>query len=94
MADAELDLRAQRTPNPNSMLFHVNRDLTDKKTGETYSTDEAAADSPLAAGILRVTGVSSVFFLPRSITVTRDPTVAWEDILPEVENAIRENLGA
>jgi len=93
MAQGEdLEVRVQRTPNPNSMLFHVNRSLTDRKTGETFGTPEAAAASPVAAEIFRVAGVSSVFFLPSSITVTRDPTVPWEDILPDIESAIRAGL--
>lgn len=92
MAEGDLQVRVQRTPNPNSMLFHVNRDLTDKKTGETFATPEAASASPLAAEIFRVPGVSSVFFLPNSITVTRDPTVPWEEILSDVESAIRAGL--
>ena len=92
MTDGDLEVRAQRTPNPNSMLFHVGRTLTDKKTGETFATPESAADSPLARGILEVPGVRSVFFLPNSITVTRDPTMPWEDMLPGVEDAIRSGL--
>jgi hypothetical protein len=92
MASADVDVRIQPTPNPNSMLFHVNRDLTQKKTGETFSSAETAAASPLAAEIFKVAGVSSVFFLPNSITVTRDPAVAWDDILSDVESAIRDGL--
>jgi hypothetical protein len=92
MAENDLEVRVQRTPNPNSMLFHVNRELTDKKTGQTYSTEQAAAESPLAREIFRVEGVRSVFFLPSSITVTRDPAVAWEDMLQDVEDAIRAGL--
>jgi hypothetical protein len=93
MPQGDLELRVQRTPNPNSMLFLVNRTLTDKKTGETYATPEAAAASPIASEIFRVAGVRSVFFLPSSITVTRDPTVAWDDILGDLEDAIRAGLG-
>jgi hypothetical protein len=37
--------------------------------------------------------VASVFFLPASITVTRDPAAAWEDVLSPVEDAIRSALG-
>ena len=93
MANGDLEIRVQRTPNPNSMLFHVNRELTTKKTGETYSTPEAAEGSRLARALLGVRGVASVFFLPASITVTRDPAAAWEDVLSPVEDAIRSALG-
>jgi hypothetical protein len=86
---ADLEVRVQRTPNPNSMLFQVNRDLTDKKTGQTFSSPEVAQTSPVASEIFKVAGVRSVFFLPNSITVTRDPAVAWEDIVSDVESAIR-----
>ena len=90
--EGDVEVRVQRTPNPNSMLFHVNRELTDRKTGETYATEEAAGGSPLAREIFRVNGVRSVFFLPSSITVTRDPAVAWDDILADLEEAIRVGL--
>ncbi|MBA2564545.1 MAG: NifU N-terminal domain-containing protein [Gemmatimonadetes bacterium] len=89
----DVEIRVQRTPNPNSMLFHVNRELTQKKTGETFANPESAAESPLASGIFGVPGVKSVFFLPRSITVTRDPAVAWEAMLGDVEDAIRAGFG-
>jgi hypothetical protein len=93
MAEVEaLQLRVQRTPNPNSMLFHVNRDLTDRKSGQTFANPEAAAAAPVAAEIFKVAGVRSVFFLPNSITVTRDPAVQWEAILPDIEEAIRTGL--
>jgi hypothetical protein len=95
MAEGDaLQLRVQRTPNPNSMLFHVNRDLTDRKTGQTFASPEAAAESVVATEIFKVPGVSSVFFLPNSITVTRDPSVPWEDIVSDIEDAIRAGLQA
>ncbi|MFN2431735.1 MAG: NifU N-terminal domain-containing protein [Gemmatimonadota bacterium] len=88
----DLEVRVQRTPNPNSMLFHVNRALTEKKTGETFSNEDTAAASPLARELFKVAGVRSVFFLPSSVTVSRDPAVAWEDMLDDLESAIRAGL--
>ena len=92
MPAEDLEVRVQRTPNPNSMLFHVNRVLTDSKTGETFATVEAAEASPVARELFRVHGVRSVFFLPSSITVSRDPAVPWDDILPDLEGAVRAGL--
>ena len=88
---AVLEVRVQRTPNPNALLFHVNRSLTDKKVGETYSSLAAAQASPLAAKLLQVAGVQSVFFLPSSITITRSSGASWDSIAPAVETAIREH---
>ena len=90
--DVPLEVRVQRTPNPNSMLFHVNRVLTQSKTGETFSSLETAETSPLARELFRVPGVRSVFFLPGSVTVSRDPAVPWDDILSDLEEAIRAGL--
>jgi len=78
----------QPTPNVNALKFVVNRRLTEGRS-QTFRTPQEAAASPLAAALLAVPGVVQVFFLNDFITVTRSPSVQWEEIADHVESVIR-----
>ena len=78
----------QPTPNVNALKFVVNRRLTEGRS-QTFRTPQEAAASPLAAALLAVPGVVQVFFLNDFITVTRDPSVQWENLADQVESTIR-----
>ncbi len=81
----------QPTPNVNALKFVVNRRLTEGRS-QTFRTPQEAAASPLAAALLAVPGVVQVFFLNDFITVTRDPSVQWENLADQVESTIRRHF--
>ena len=81
----------QPTPNVNALKFVVNRRLTEGRS-QTFRTPQEAAASPLAAALLAVPGVVQVFFLNDFITVTRSPSVQWEEIAGHVESVIRSHF--
>ncbi|MCL6650411.1 MAG: NifU N-terminal domain-containing protein [Chloroflexi bacterium] len=82
MADP-VQVRAEATPNPNSMKFTVNRELWAGRARTVSSQDEALG-LPLAVRLLAVPGVRSLFFLRDFVTVTRDPGANWEALVPAV----------
>jgi hypothetical protein len=48
-----------------------------------------AKDDPLGAAIFEIPGLMGVFCTADFVTVTKDPAVAWEEIVPAFAAAIR-----
>ena len=88
---SEVDIRVQPTPNPNSVLFHVDRTVTEERMKQFNSSGDAAG-APLAQALFGIGGVASIFFMPNSITVSKDPDSDWNDIVPAAEEAIRSHF--
>jgi hypothetical protein len=86
-----VDIRVQPTPNPNSVLFHVDRTVIEERMKQFNSADDAA-DSPLATALFAIEGVTSIFFMPNSITVSKTPDGDWEAIVSDAEEAIRSHF--
>lgn len=89
---SDVTIRANATPNPNSMLFHVDRTVTEERMKQ-FDSVEDAGDAPLARALFAIDGVKSVFFMPTSITVSKVPEADWNDLAPAAETAIREHFG-
>jgi len=88
---SDINIRAQPTPNPNSLLFHVDRTVTEERMKQ-YNSPGDATDSPLARALFEIGGVASVFFMPNSITVSKGADGEWNDIAPAAEAAIRSHF--
>ena len=77
-----IDVRIDRTPNPNAMKFTAAKRLfnarLEAKKGETV-------DSPLAQELLKVNGVDNVFGYEDFVTVNKDFDAKWDDLLPNIE---------
>ena len=91
MAD-DLEIRIEATPNPQSLKFTLNRTVWEGRA-QTFSDATQAFASPLARELLETTGVKSVFFLRDFVTISREPSIPWETIAPEVERVLREHFG-
>ena len=86
-----LTVRAEATPNPNSLKFTANRILWEGRA-QTFSSPDQALTAPLARKLLAIPGVKSVFFLRDFVTITREPGAGWEPIAAAVEQQLREHL--
>jgi hypothetical protein len=82
-----VQVTVEATPNPNSLKFTVDRELWSGRARTVSSKDEAFG-LPLAARLLDVPGVKSVFFLRDFVTVSRQPDTDWSTIVPAVTAAI------
>lgn len=86
-----LRVDVQPTPNVNALKFVVNRKLTEGRSQTFRSAEEAAAHA-LAGRLFAIPGVVQVFVLNDFVTVTRDPSAAWDAIAGAVDAAIRAHL--
>lgn len=78
-----LFIETQDTPNPNSIKFIPGVQVLETGT-RNFPTPASAIGSPLARLLFRVQGVSSVFFGPDFITITKseDEEVTWGEVKP------------
>jgi 8-oxo-dGTP pyrophosphatase MutT (NUDIX family) len=91
MAQAELTVTVQGTPNPNAAKFTLNRSLPDQG-GRSYFGVGETGDDALAARLFDVEGVRALFMVDNFITVTKVDEVRWDDLVEPIEAAIREVL--
>jgi NFU1 iron-sulfur cluster scaffold homolog, mitochondrial len=64
------------TPNPQALKFILNEKLLNRET-RNYKNAAEAENDPLAKGIFAISGVVSVFYMDKFITIEKDPKVAW-----------------
>lgn len=81
----------QPTPNINALKFVVNRRVTEGRSQTFRSADDAGAH-PLALRLLGIPGVVQVFLLNDFVTITRDPSMGWDEIATSAESTIREHF--
>jgi hypothetical protein len=79
----------QPTPNINALKFALNRRVTEGRSQTFRSVGEASAH-PLASRLFAIPGVVQVFLLNDFVTVTREPSAAWDEIAVSAEAAIRQ----
>jgi Fe-S cluster biogenesis protein NfuA len=94
-------IQTQSTPNASALKFLPNHNVLPPGFPSTFleytsprATLAAPHPSPLAARLLDVDGVSSVFYGPDFITVTKAEDVNWAHIKPEVFSLITEAITA
>ena len=78
----------QETPNPNAMKFSLN--ITVAETGSfSFNATDTEIAHPIAAAVLAVEGVVSVFGVNDFITVSKTDEAGWDVLLPAVVDAIK-----
>lgn len=78
-----------RTPNPNALKFTVGRPVG----GPTTFTAANADESPLAAELLAIPGVISMFLTADFVTLTKDGAASWDEIQGQAVSAIEGHFG-
>ncbi|KAA0968565.1 NifU family protein [Aureimonas fodinaquatilis] len=84
-------IQTESTPNPQTLKFLPGRVVLESGTAEFLDAADAAARSPLAARLLAIDGVTSVFFGYDFVTVTRDAT-EWPHLKPAILAGIMEHF--
>jgi Fe-S cluster biogenesis protein NfuA len=72
---ADVDL----TPNPNALKFVLNERLLKYETRQFHNIEEAAND-PLAKGVFEISGVVSVFYMDKFVTIEKSKNANWGQI--------------
>ena len=78
----------EETPNPNAVKFILRKPVSNGVAKSFSSADQAAAD-PLAKALFDVGNVVSVFYMDKMITVEKDDSGDWDDLLPTLAVPIR-----
>lgn len=82
----------QQTPNPHAGKFTVDRQVTPVGTSRSYYDQDEARDDPMASRLMKLAGVRSLFMVDDFITVTKNAGAQWDDLVPQVEEVIREHM--
>jgi Fe-S cluster biogenesis protein NfuA len=83
-------IQTEATPNPATLKFIPGKPVLASGTLEYRAIDEAG-DSPLAARLFGVEGVTGVFLGQDFISVSKAEPIAWQHLKPAVLGAIMEH---
>ncbi|KAF2749214.1 HIRA-interacting protein 5 [Sporormia fimetaria CBS 119925] len=90
-------IQTEPTPNPDALKFNPNQRVLPETISSPFleytsprSTLAPPHPSPLAAKLLAIDGVTSIFLGTNFITVTKDSSTPWAHIKPEVFAVINE----
>jgi len=86
-----VEITPEPTPNPNAFKFSVDRPPTDQRS-LTYTAGSDPSESALGARLYALDGVTNVFMTPRFVSVTKEDDVSWNDLGPEVMEAIQAHF--
>ena len=78
----------EETPNPNAVKF-ILREPISNGVAKSIASAAQAADDPLAKALFDVGNVVSVFYMDKMITVEKDESGDWDDLLPKLAVPIR-----
>jgi len=88
---SKIEIRTQRTPNPNAMKFIVSKTVkTDGKI--SYTEAEACRHVPLASVLLGLANVTQVHFFDNVITVTQNGASDWQALGAAVVDRIETEM--
>ncbi|KAI1388292.1 HIRA-interacting protein 5 [Hypoxylon trugodes] len=92
-------IQTEVTPNADALKFLPNHNVIPPEVSTPFieylnprSTIAPPYPSPLAAELMNIDGVTSVFYGPDFITVTKSPDANWIHIRPEVFSLITEAI--
>jgi Fe-S cluster biogenesis protein NfuA len=82
-------MHAERTPNPNSIKWVLNRTLAPDAGGVEFGEPVAADVSPVAASLFGVDGVEGVYLGSDFVTVSKASGAEWTDLAPPIVEALQ-----
>ena len=77
------------TPNPNAMKFPVGKPVG----GPATFVSGRETDNEMAAALVALEGVTSIFMTADFVTITKTPAGSWESITPEAIRILETHLG-
>ncbi len=76
------------TPNPNALKFTVGTDVGGPKTFVAGRT----VDDPMAAKLLQLEGVTSVFMTADFVTLSKHPDSSWDTIADDAKRILEAHF--
>lgn len=84
--------RAEQTPNPNSLKFTTSGGTFRQEGIAAFSSSDEADNDPLARRLFSLSGVDDVFITPQFVTVSKEPSMDWNRLKPEIEAILSDFL--
>ncbi len=94
MSTLEISVRAEYTPNPNSLKFIASEALYPYSGSLTYPSleDAQAASNNLAAKLFGIEGVTKIFIMSNFVTVDKVEDINWKDIHLQIKEIIKTEM--
>jgi Fe-S cluster biogenesis protein NfuA len=94
MNTLEVNVRAEYTPNPNSLKFICNDTLYPYTASLTYNSrvEAGAACNEMAVKLFDVEGIVRVFIMSNFVTVDKRDETNWKDIHLQIKDIMKLNL--
>jgi NFU1 iron-sulfur cluster scaffold homolog, mitochondrial len=78
----------QETPNPNAVKFILREPVT-SGVGRQFASSEQADTDLLAKSLFDIGNVVSVFYMDNMVTVEKEDSADWDELLPSLAVPIR-----
>lgn len=91
--DLEFQLRAERTPNPQSVKWVVHPALATTGRSVHFREAPAAGVSPLADRLFAISGVRELLITSDFVTVTKEVGADWPALAEPLSRVLREFVG-
>lgn len=85
-----MPVQIESTPNPNALKFTVGVDVGGPKT----FVAGRETDDPLAAGLLSIAGITSIFMTADFVTLTKNPDADWAEIAGPAQEILQSHFDA
>ena len=94
MSITDLTVRAEYTPNPNSLKFICSETIYPYHNSLSYLTvDEAKAiDNKMAEKLFGIEGIKKVFVMSNFVTIDKEEHINWKDVHLEIKEIIKSSL--
>jgi NFU1 iron-sulfur cluster scaffold homolog, mitochondrial len=90
----EITVRAEYTPNPNSLKFISSETIYPYRNSISYNSlaDAETAKNKLASELFKIEGLTKVFIMSNFVTVDKEEHINWKDVHLEIKNIIKTSL--
>ena len=87
---AAITIYAESTPNPSAMKFVANKKITDHTF--SFQSANSAKDAPLVKKLFNFPFIKEVFIDENYISISKNDTVQWEEVVMEIRGFIKTYL--
>jgi len=90
----EITVRAEYTPNPNSLKFICSEPLYPYSGSLSYDSSEQAqaVGNEMAQELFKINGVTKVFIMSNFTTIDKEEHINWKDIHLDIKDVIKTKL--
>lgn len=91
MEQNSITVQTEATPNPNSLKFIFNVDISKGKSGD-FANPLEAVNSPLASSLFQFNFVRGVYISQNFVTISKDAGSLWAELIPILRIFLKEYI--